>query len=293
MLKRSDIQIRDPYVVPVAAENAYYLFGTTDTNCWAGQGEPAGHGFDCYRSVDLENFEGPIPAFRPDRQFWGTQNFWAPEVHRYGNRWYMLASFKAPGACRGTAILAADQITGPYRPHSQGPVTPRTWECLDGTLFIDEKDEPWLVFCHEWVQTRIGTIDAIRLSRDMRKPVGEAVTLFSARDARWISDRMQRKELVTDGPFLHRARNGALMLLWSSFVSTGYAIAAARSTNGKLFGPWFHDSPPIFDQDGGHGMIFKTFAGRLMLSIHSPNKTPLERPMFIPLREIDGQLVKA
>lgn len=290
MLKRSDIQIRDPYVVPVPSENAYYLFGT---NCHLGPAKPAASGFDWYRSTDLEEFDGPFPAFRPDGQFWGTKDFWAPEVHRYGNRWYMLASFKALGACRGTAILAADQISGPYRPHSNGAVTPRNWECLDGTLFVDEKDEPWLVFCHEWLQTKIGTIDAVRLNRDMRKPAGEAITLFSARDARWISDRMQKKEMVTDGPFLHRARNGTLLLLWSSFVSTGYAIAAARSGSGKLIGPWFHDNAPIFDQDGGHGMIFKTFAGRLMLSIHSPNKTPNERPMFVPLREVNGELVRA
>jgi len=292
MLKRSDVHIRDPFVVPVPAEKAYYVFGTTVEACWGGPGEPARHGFDWYRTTDLESFEGPFPAFRPDAQFWGTHHFWAPEVHRLGGRWYMTASFKANGACRGTQILAADRITGPYRPHSYGPVTPRNWECLDGTLFVDEKEDPWLVFCHEWVQTKIGTIDAIRLARDLRRPAGEPATLFSARDARWISDRMQRKELVTDGPFLYRGQGGMLMLLWSSFLPTGYAIAAARSRTGKLMGPWIHDTPPVFDQDGGHGMIFRTFAGRLTLSIHSPNETPKERPLFIALREQDGQLVK-
>lgn len=289
MLKRSEIQIRDPFVVPVQAERAYYLFGTTDKNCWTADGQ---HGFDCYRTTDLEHFEGPFPAFRPDAAFWGTQNFWAPEVHRFGGRWYMFASFKAPGACRGTQILAADQITGPYHPHSIGPVTPRHWECLDGTLFVDEREDPWIVFCHEWVQTRVGTVDAIRLSRDLRRPAGEPVPLFSAKDARWISDRMTRKEIVTDGPFFHRCRDGTLLLLWSSFVSTGYAIAAARSQSGKLLGPWVHDAPPVFDRDGGHGMVFRTFTGRLMLSIHTPNDTPNERPIFVPIREQDGGLVK-
>ena len=49
----------------------------------------------------------------------------------------MFASFKAAGVCRGTQILVADHPKGPFVPHSDGPVTPRDWECLDGTLYVD------------------------------------------------------------------------------------------------------------------------------------------------------------
>ena len=43
MIKTGDIQIRDPFVLPEPQERAYYLFGTTDVNCWdGGQGLLAG-----------------------------------------------------------------------------------------------------------------------------------------------------------------------------------------------------------------------------------------------------------
>jgi hypothetical protein len=37
-------------------------------------------------------------------------------------------------------------------------------------------------------------------------------------------------------------------------------------------------------------MIFETYDGRLLLAIHTPNKTPHERAAFFPLRETDEGL---
>lgn len=86
-----------------------------------------------------------------------------PERKRYKDKFDMFASFKAKGVCRGTQILIADEPAGPYRFHSDGPVTPREWECLDGTLYFDKKDKPWMVFCHEWLQVGDGEICAMPL----------------------------------------------------------------------------------------------------------------------------------
>ena len=38
-MKTEEIQIRDPFVFPEPKEGVYYLFGTTDKNCWSGSGE--------------------------------------------------------------------------------------------------------------------------------------------------------------------------------------------------------------------------------------------------------------
>jgi hypothetical protein len=37
-------------------------------------------------------------------------------------------------------------------------------------------------------------------------------------------------------------------------------------------------------------MVFHTFAGELRLAIHTPNDSPNERPIFIPVTEQDGRL---
>ena len=296
------VQIRDPFVLSCADTNTYHLFGTTDKAPWKGPGT----GFDCYRSRDLQDWEGPFPAFRPPPGFWGTTQFWAPEVHAHGGRFFMFATFNADVGYRGTQVLAADRPEGPYAPWSDGPVTPPHWQCLDGTLHTDAADTPWLVFCHEWAQIHNGSICAQRLSPDLRRAEGRPVFLFDATDAPWVrclgeghgadatvgaARPWKFPDYVTDGPFLHRTGSGTLLMLWSSFGGDGYAMGVARSATGEVTGPWLQEAEPLWARDGGHGMIFRAFDGRLFLTIHTPNVTPHERAIFHELVE-DEQTVR-
>ena len=286
MLHNQELHIRDPFVLAAPEERRYYLFGTTGGECWNG---PAS-GFDVYAGSDLEHWDGPHPAFRPAPGFWADRNFWAPEVHPYRGRYFMFASFKSAEARRGTQILAADTPLGPFQPHSDGPVTPSAWECLDGTLYVDPRGDPWLVFCHEWVQVRDGEMCATRLSPDLSRAAGAPELLFRASAAPWVKAVQGQVDFVTDGPFLYRADNGELLMLWSSFGEGGYTLGTARSAGGDVQGPWIQDREPLFSDDGGHGMLFKTFSGQLLLALHRPNTSPNERPVFLPLREEDGRL---
>lgn len=283
MLKNSDIHIRDPFVLPSIAEMQYYLYGTTGSDAWTNSAS----GIDYYTSPDLQRWEGPFPAFRPLVGFWADRNFWAPETHIYRRRYYLFASFKAEGVCRGTQILAADSPRGPFLPISDGPVTPRDWECLDGTLYEDAHNQPWMIFCHEWVQVGDGEICTVRLSDDLKSAVEEPRLLFRASEAPWSQEinSKGRKGYVTDGPWLHRLANGELIMLWSSFGMGGYTVGVARSVSGEILGPWQQDPEPLYAGDGGHCMVFRTFDGQLMLAYHRPNPSPDERPYFIPLRE--------
>lgn len=83
-------------------------------------------------------------------------------------------------------------------------------------------------------------------------------------------------------------------MLWSSFGEHGYVEAISRSDNNDITGNWVPDEELLFERDGGHGMLFATLDGKLMLTLHSPNETPLERPAFYEMEERDGKLaVKA
>ncbi len=283
MLKNTDINIRDPFVLPVMAEKKYYLYGTIGSQTWTNSAT----GIDHYTSSDLRNWEGPFPTFRPPTNFWADRNFWAPEVHVYGGRCYLFASFKAEGVCRGTQILAANGPQGPFLPISEEPVTPRDWECLDGTLFVDADDQPWMVFCHEWVQVGDGEICALRLSDDLKTAIEQPLLLFRASEAPWNQEinSKGRKGYVTDGPSMHRLANGELIMLWSSFSTGGYTVGVARSASGDIQGPWQQQPEPLYAGDGGHCMVFRDFDQQLWLALHRPNQTPDERPHFIPLQE--------
>jgi arabinan endo-1,5-alpha-L-arabinosidase len=289
MLQNNDIHIRDPFVLPLTAEKQYYLYGTTGPQSWTNFAS----GFDYYTSSDLQIWEGPFPAFRPPTNFWADRNFWAPEVHAYRGRYYLFASFKAEGVCRGTQILAADSPQGPFLPVSEGPVTPHDWECLDGTLFVDAHSQPWMVFCREWVQVGDGEICAVPLSDDLKSGVAQPSVLFRASEAPWAQEIVSknRRGYVTDGPWLHRLASGELIMLWSSFGAGGYTVGIARSASGEISGPWQQVAEPLYAGDGGHCMVFRTFDGQLRLAFHRPNQSPDERPQFIPLRE-NGALLE-
>lgn len=291
-LNLTDIQIRDPYVLTLPESGEYLLFGSTDKNVWSG---PA-TGFGCYRSRDLTTWEGPAPAFRPSPGFWSREQYWAPEVHRRQGRFYMFATFTAPGHFRGTQILSSDQPQGPYTPWSDGPVTPAGWECLDGTLHVEADGTPWIVFCHEWKQINDGAIVAQRLSHDLRTAVGEPSVLFRASEAPWARplDKPSASDApvyVTDGPFLHRLASGKLIMLWSSFGDDGYAMGIGRSQSGTVLGPWVQEPKALWSKDGGHGMIARTLDGGLLLTLHQPNKSPYERAAFFALRELKDTVV--
>ena len=204
------IHIRDPYILPVAGDSTYYLFGTNQADV-----SYRSKGFYCYASRDLKEWTGPYPAFVPDEGFWGGNNFWAAECHAYRDKYYLFATIRGKAdSLLGTAIFEADTPRGPYREHSKGRVTPEGWNSLDGTLHVDRQGRPWMVFCHEWTQIGNGTVEAVRLKKDLSGPAGKPVTLFKASEAPWV--RPIRFPVLRNGdisPFgqkTHRIRVGEI-----------------------------------------------------------------------------------
>ena len=288
LLHSDEIQIRDPFVLPVPEEHCYYLYGTTDH---APYRERESTGFDTYVSRDLTLWEGPFPAFRPPAEFWGRIDFWAPEVHRWQGRFFMFASFKGSGHHRGTQVLVADSPRGPFRPHSPLAVTPPEWECLDGTLYVAPDGQPWMIFSRDWPQTTVGAYAALPLTPDLSAAAGPAFELFRVNAAPWVVTPPWQEQrateglppcFVADGAFPFRAEYGELCLLFSSWGTDGYATGIARSASGDLRGPWTFDPAPIFAANGGHAMIFPDFGGQIRLTLHQPNNPPPERPRFCP-----------
>lgn len=150
---------------------------------------------------------------------------------------------------------------------------------LDGTLWTKD-NVSFMVFAHEWVQIKDGTIEFIRLKHDFSETIGEPVKLFDGSDATWAQKSKQYSCYVTDGPFLYPSKSGKLFMIWSSFSQTGYTTGVAVSDSGKLAGPWKQNKEPLYTADGGHGMIFKRFDGQLMLVLHSPNKMTERAKLF-------------
>ena len=276
-MKATDINIRDPFILK---ENGiYYLYGTRARNFGRFVG-----GFDVYTSTDLENWSEAHECFNSENHGMNIEVNWAPEVHKYNGDYYMFATFTRENKLRGTFILKATSPMGPFEPYSEGPVTPVEWECLDGTLYI-ENEKPYLVFCHEHTQIIDGTICYVELSPDLKKAISEPCYLFHATSPYYVTKSDDPdKHYITDGPFMHRRENGDLYMLWSTHLNNKYAQCLVKFTDNTITGNFTHEKP-LIESDGGHGMLFRD-GDNLMLTYHSPNQTDYERPVFIKLNEL-------
>ena len=285
-------KLRDPFLL--AANGTYYVYGTgvSPDNDWNNTT------YACYRAAD-GRLDGAWTLLDPVyvRPPHAAKNLWAPEVHRYRGAYYLFGTyFSDETQHRISAIFRADSPEGPFAEITGGALTPRDWDCIDGTLYVDSDGAPWLVFVHEWTSTDdgIGRMAAARLSDDLTHLTTAPMELFRADDPAWAHGHR-----VTDGCFLYTTRTGRLLMLWSNFDGDGYCVGLAASASGRIEGPWVQQEPRLYTRsmgayDGGHGMIFADSDGTSYLCIHAPNTpTPArsEVPVLIPVREENDTLV--
>lgn len=282
-LSLDDINIRDPFIMPVQKDGFYYMYATSSV----GRGDALYGGVKVYKSRDLKTWDAPVQVFEVPHDNFLTGRVWAPEVHEYNGKYYLFATLNSdikwkadkgghPSYLhRATQIFWADTPEGPFQAfEDKQPHTPMGHMCLDGTLWV-ENGTPYMIYCHEWVEVRDGEMCLVALAEDLSKPVGQPVRLFCASAAEWSTGsdpgNPDESTYVTDGCFLYRTKTGKLLMIWSSFKHGSYAIGIAESATGKVHGPWIQQDNLLFDAHGGHGMIFRDFNGRLCLVFHSPN----------------------
>jgi arabinan endo-1,5-alpha-L-arabinosidase len=302
---RSQIRIRDPFVLPDPATKTYYVYGSTNRGLSPSDTRKE---VVVYKTRDLDDWGEPITAWAVPEGHWGRETVWAPEVHRYKGRYYLFVTLtsrdplptpegRPPNVTRGTEILVADRPEGPFEPFGHGAQTPHDWMALDGTLYV-EGGVPYMVFCHEWIQITDGSVDMVRLSPDLSAAVGAPAKLFNASEAPWVRCRGDLGELfqgkryhayITDGPWFHRTTTGKLVMLWSSYGPAKYATGQAISQSGTLAGPWVQEEEPLWRDDGGHAMLFQAFDGRLVMAIHQPNRR-VERARFFEIDDSGDRL---
>ncbi|MET9908999.1 glycoside hydrolase family 43 protein [Streptomyces sp. NPDC006476] len=298
-----DMPLHDPFVVADDTSRTYHLYTSNDPSVSGVEGV----GTMVYRSRDLREWQRPVVVFLAGEQpgIWASDGGWAPEVRPWDSRYYLFTTlhdenrplpvpppnrwgtpFQLANHMRGTITAVSDSLLGPFTVvDASRPTPPAHLMTLDGTLHVDPSGQPWMVYAHEWLQTVDGTMEAIRLAPDLSRPIGDPVFLFKASDASWLGGQIpagvpaQLPPYITDGPQLYRTPDGSLLMLWSTYekntvgpdgnISGGYVQTYAVSKSGDLTGPWEQHRPLVRD-DSGHGMLFRTFEGELMMILHRP-----------------------
>ena len=283
------IRLSDPFILADKPTATYYMTGT---------------GGMLWKSKDLEKWTGPYPVAKTHPASWMGKNpmIWAAELHRYNGRYYYFATFTNRDVKidtvrgnvierRASHILVSDSPDGPYVPMKDSIYLPPDKPTLDGTFWVDKDGKPYMVYCYEWLQNWNGTIEKIELKPDLSGSIGTGKLLFRASDSPWSREKNEEGKIVpnkvTDGPWIFRTQTGKLGMMWTSWIFDVYAQGVAYSESGTLDGPWIQEKEIITPPNFGHGMMFRTFEGKLLMAIHS-HKNINGRTIRIPhLFEVD------
>lgn len=268
----AELHCRDPFITVDRENNMYYLILQRRTG-------PDNQKLFAYSSKDLEYWDEAGFVYRMPDNYKCPDNWWAPDTYLYNGKYYCFVTVcnQAKGILRGTTVLRSDNgPLGPYKniiPDDRIYITPPGMQCLDGSLYVDEEGQPWVLFAVEWNGPNVidyqGEVWCQRLNKNLDGTIGDPIRLFSVADAEWARDG-GGKAVVTDAPFVWKdEKSGNLLMLWSSFAPQ-YAVGQAISKSGKITGPWVHEKELVFSGNGGHQMVFRDLKGNLKISLHSP-----------------------
>lgn len=265
------IRLSDPCILADKKTEMYYMTGTGG---WV------------WKSKDLRKWTGPFQVAKTDPDSWMGPRpmIWAAELHQYKQKYYYFATFTNRDVVidtvkgnvinrRSSHILVGDKPDGPYVPMEDKTYLPADLPTLDGTFWVDKDGKPYMVYCGEWLKNWNGTIEKIELKPDLSGSVGEGKVLFRAHDSPWSREKDEDGNIipnkVTDGPYLFETQTGKLGMIWTSWVFSDYVQGVAYSESGTLDGPWLQEKEPITPPNFGHGMLFRTFEDKLLMSVHS------------------------
>lgn len=295
-IPQRDIAVRDPFVCVDHRARLYYIITAARAD---------GHmALRAYESPDLEMWRDCGIVYRGDQGAMLSvdgkkDHWWAPDTYRYRGRYYTIVTLtcQQQGRINFCTLLRggkkpADTYENIWEEGQSISLSPRGQQCLDGSLYVDAKGHPWLVYSLEWngpdVKDLVGETWAVRLKKSLRGTVGKPIRLFRATDAQWP----QRKEgtaAVVDAPFLWKdTESGNLICLWSTFRNGVYCVGQAISASGSIEGPWEQIEEPIY-VNGGHEMVFRGLDGQLRMSLHHDNSNAHLR--IVPIEIRDGRVM--
>lgn len=263
MIRTAITGIGDPFILREGS--VYYMYATS-----------APDGFRYFRSENLTDWEEGGYCYRNSP--WGENCFWAPEVYKRGDRYYMIytARWKKNHSLR-IGIAVADSPEGEFRDLKDGPLFDFGYATIDATLFSDDDGREYLYFvrdCSENIIDGVHTsvIYCAEIAKDYSRLLSEPVPV-SAPDVPWETS-LSNEWRWNEGPALLK-RNGRYYLNYSvnCFDSREYSVGCAESDSPLGGFVKYAHNPILKYREGdfsgpGHNSFFQDESGRLFTAFH-------------------------
>lgn len=275
-----DIFLADPTIF--YNEGTYYLYGTT-----TGNSPLNGEGFQVYTSSDQKNWKGPVGAQSglalKKGDAYGTQGFWAPQILKYNNQFYMMYT-----ANENIAVATSNSPLGPFRSTSKEPLAASVKQ-IDPFVFIDDDGKKYLYHVR---LTNGNRIFVAELNDDLLSIKPETLKECIAAELQWENTQNVNWP-VAEGPTVLK-KDGLYYLIYSAndFRNPEYAVGYATSTS--PMGPWKKaTTSPIISrnligQNGpGHGDLFLDKDNQWQYVFHTHFSATSEAPRKAAIIEMN------
>lgn len=272
------VEFGDPYILNDGS-GKFFMYGT---------GGGAKDGFSAYSSTDLINWKPEGQVYHGNTgDSWAVSSFWAPEVYKFGEQYYMF--FSADWKVNPTnelenfkiGVAVADGPTGPFRELEDKPIFDPGYPILDANVFRDDDGKFYLFYsraCYEhpvaseiavWAKEKgwyeeieESWVYGVELKKDFSGVIGDPVLLLRPPlsmddvNAEWESRSVTSGEVNrrwTEGSFTFKHGDTYYMMYSANFYG-GENYAVGYATADSVLGPYKKsDANPILEKNTDRG----------------------------------------
>jgi GH43 family beta-xylosidase/uncharacterized protein YjdB len=271
--------IADPHVL--FYEGVYYLYGTNTADY-----PNMPNGIKVYSSSDLANWQEHGYALE-NKNSWGNNRFWAPEVVEKNGTFYMYYAVE-----ERLAVATSDSPLGPFVQEVQAPIHLNTPE-IDAHIFTDEDGKTYMYFVRFNNDNHIMVAE---MNDDMKTIKEDTVQFVFAPTQAWEKSQKQPVASINEGPFVIKHK-GTYYMTYSGnhFQSPDYGVGYATAPTPT--GPWTkYEFNPIMKANelvpgaGHHSLVQSPDGKELFMVYHvhygigqtEPRKLAIDRVQFVP-----------
>ena len=257
-----DVLVADPFVYH--ENDTYYLYGTS-----------APDGFRVYTSKDLVNWRYRGFAYRTSKASWPDSAFWAPEVYKKGDEYFMFycargLNKKADGYTMRICVAKSKSPLGPFK-DVKSPAFVLDKAVIDPNVFVDDDGTAYLFYVLDCSENSISEIWVGKLNDKWTDFDGKPVKCFGP-------SQLWEGEIWNEAPFaLKHGKFYYLMYSANYFASPNYSVGYAVATN--IFGPWKkYEKNPILKLTEkvwgpGHHCVTKSPDGKETFIVYHTQQT--------------------
>jgi beta-xylosidase len=219
----------DPFVFK-DTDGTYYCYVT-------------GQGFPAFSSKDLVNWKFEKNVMPKARCKWATQSFWAPEVVKVGNTYYLHYTAAQEDDIKKIGIAKSSSPLGPFDDLASVPLIDRGAKgSIDSHIFFDDDGKVYLYFSNAMstntdpvTKKGMSEIWVVEMRPDLTSTVGDYRFLFKP------SQDWEYKKSATsywnEGAALVK-RNGIYYMMYSANNYGGGDYAVGYATSSSPLGPF-------------------------------------------------------